>query len=364
MTLIDRYIARHVLGGFLLVLLVVAGLDMMFALVEELSDVGARKSYEFFDAVWYVLLTGPRRLYEFIPLSSLIGCLLGLGVLASSSELVVMRAAGVSTLRIIHSVMKPVFVIIVAALALGEFVMPITEQQAQSYRQLRITGEGAIHEASRVWHRDEMTFLHINAVVPDGSVRGVTRYDFNEDLTLARSSFARMGVYEEGQWRLYDIKESRFPPITADSSLPRGSIKTGILDEEVWVSGLTPDLLQAVMVKPENLSIAGLLSYSDYLNEQGLASAQYRVALWSKLFLPLSVLALVLVAVSFIFGPLRSVTVGQRLITGIIIGLAFKLTQDIVGPFSAVFGFWPMLAVLIPILICAAFGLWLLRKAG
>lgn len=363
MNRIDLYIARHVMGGFLVVLLVVAGLDMMFALVEELGDVGENANYSFGDAVWYVLLTAPRRLYEFIPLSSLIGCLIGLGVLASSSELVVMRAAGISTLGIIRSVMKPVMVIIAVALALGEFVMPHTEQRAQSYRQLQQIGTAAIHKASRVWHRDEMTFLHINAVVADGSVRGVTRYEFNPDMTLARSSYAASGVYSEGKWLLSDIQETRFPEqVTADQT--RGNISTDRVKEETWSSGLTPELLKVVMVKPANLSIAGLASYSDYLKEQGLASEQYRVALWSKLFMPLSILALVLVAVSFIFGPLRSVTVGQRLITGIIIGLAFKLTQDILGPTSAVFGFWPMLAVLLPIAICAGAGLWLLRRAG
>lgn len=40
MKLLDIYVAKHVLGGFLVVLLVVAGLDMLFALVEELKDVG------------------------------------------------------------------------------------------------------------------------------------------------------------------------------------------------------------------------------------------------------------------------------------------------------------------------------------
>lgn len=361
MKLLDLYIARHVLGGFLVVLLVVAGLDMLFALVEELKDVEG--SYTFAAAVEYSLLTLPRRIYEFIPLSSLIGCLLGLGILASSSELTVMRAAGISTLGIIFSVMKPVLLIIAFALGLGEFVVPHTEQQAQSHRQVAQTGSRAINDASRVWHRDERTFLHINAVIPDGSVRGVSRYEFNEDLTLARSSYAKVGRYEEGKWVLTDVRETRFPTAEDRVTPATSSVTTATLESEVWESGLTPELLKVVMVQPTNLSMSGLLFYSEYLKEQGLASSQYRVAFWSKLLLPLAVFALVLVAVSFIFGPLRSVTLGQRLITGIIVGLAFKLTQDILGPTSAVFGFAPFVAVIIPILICAGFGFWLLNRA-
>lgn len=361
MKLLDIYIARHVLGGFLVVLLVVAGLDMLFALVEELKEV--KGDYSFSAAVEYVLLTLPRRLYEFIPLSSLIGCLLGLGILASSSELTVMRAAGVSTMGIITAVMKPVLLIVLLALGLGEFVVPHTEQRAQSHRQVMLTGHGAIHDASRVWHRDEMTFLHINAVLPDGSIKGVTRYEFNDDLTLARSSFARTGHYEEGKWLLSSIQETRFDGAHAVSDPSQARVETGRVKEEVWESGLTPELLKVVMVKPANLSITGLLAYSDYLTEQGLASSQYRVAFWTKVLLPLAIFALVLVAVSFIFGPLRSVTLGQRLITGIIVGLAFKLTQDVLGPTSAVFGFSPFIAVMIPILICVGIGFWLLNRA-
>lgn len=361
MKILDLYIARHVLGGFLIVLLVVAGLDMLFALVEELKDVGG--NYSFIEAVKYVLLTAPRRLYEFIPLSSLIGCLMGLGILASSSELTVMRAAGISTFGIIVSVMKPVLLIILIALGLGEFVVPHSEQSAQSHRQVMLTGDGAIHDASRVWHRDEMTFLHINAVIPDGSVRGLTRYEFNEDLTLARSSFAEEARFDGTQWQLSNIKETRF---TESVDLPDNAISplsTAVVEREVWRSGLTPELLQVVMVKPTNLSMSGLLAYSAYLDEQGQASAQYRIAFWTKILLPLAIFALVLVAMSFIFGPLRSVTLGQRLITGIIVGLAFKLTQDILGPTSAVFGFSPFIAVMVPIVVCLGLGFWLLNRA-
>ena len=361
MKILDLYVARHVLGGFLIVLLVVAGLDMLFALVEEMKDIGG--DYTLSAVVKYVMLTAPRRFYEFIPLSSLIGCLLGLGILASSSELTVMRAAGISTFGIIVSVMKPVFLIVVMALSLGEFVVPQSEQSAQSHRQVMLTGNSAISDASHVWHRDEMTFLHINAVIPDGSVRGLTRYEFNDDLTLARASFAKTARYNGQDWELSRIKETRFPDKRDSDDPAAAQLMTSELESEVWTSGLTPELLKVVMIKPTNLSMSGLLSYGDYLDEQGLASSQYRVAFWSKLLLPVAIFALVIVAVSFIFGPLRSVTLGQRLITGIIVGLAFKLSQDVLGPTSAVFGFSPLIAVAAPIVICIGLGFWLLNRA-
>jgi len=360
MKLLDTYIARHVIGGFLVVLLVIVGLDMIFALMEELKDI--RNDYDFAAAVEFIFMTAPRRLYDYTPLSSLIGCLIGLGLLASSSELTVMRAAGISTLQVIISVMKPVAVIIVATMLMGEFVVPVTEPKAQSDRQVKITGGGQLHDASRVWHRDDMVFIHINAVGSDGSIRGVTRYEFNQDLTLSRTSFARSGEYVGGLWQLQGIRETRFPEIGTDV-FDEQTLQTNQIEKERWKSGLTPELLKVVMVKPDHLSISGLFDCSDYMAEQGLAAEQYRVAVWKKMLLPFAILGLVLIAVSFIFGPLRSVTVGQRLVTGVVIGLAFKLTQDVLGPTSSVFGFAPLIAVAFPILVCFGFGLWLLHKA-
>ncbi len=79
---------------------------------------------------------------------------------------------------------------------------------------------------------------------------------------------------------------------------------------------------------------------------------------------PFVTVALVLMAISFIFGPLRSVTLGQRVFTGVLVGFTFRIVQDLLGPSSLVFGFPPFLAVLVPATACAIAGLWLLRRAG
>lgn len=353
---IDKYIARHVLGGFMLVLLVIVGLDLLFALVEELKDISG--AYDLMAAGKYVLLTMPRRLYEFVPLSCLIGCLLGLGVLASNTELTVMRAAGLSIFRINLSVMKPITLIVLLTIGLGEIVVPHTEQVAQSYRQVTLTGNKMIHKASQIWHRDGMTFLHINAVIPDGSIKGITRYEFREDRSLKRASFAQEGIYKENQWELRNIRATNFPlPESAEANL-----RVKLLDKENWVSSLTPDLLKVVVVKPDNLSISGLHDYSNYLSEQGLKSERFKIAFWNKVLLPVAIFALVLVAISFVFGSLRNVSLGQRLVTGIVVGLVFKMLQDILGSTSAVLGFSPFIAVALPIVFCGCFGFWLLAR--
>ena len=355
MNRIDLYITRHVLGAIFIVMLVIVGLDLLFSLVDQLPDLSA--SYDFDDALYYVVMTGPRRLYEHIPLCSLIGCLLGLGTLATSSELTVMRAAGVSTLRIIMAVMKPVIVIVVGALLLGEYVVPKTEQEAQSFRAIEVA-DGNLAGTSLgtgLWHREGHTFLHVTTISLEGEVHGITRYEFNKNWVLSRSSYAGTGTFTGDGWLLNNVVETQF--LSDQTQVVRR-------DTEQWSSGMTPSLLSTLIMEPSNLSITGLHTYSNYLGEQELSAADYEVAFWGKVLQPLSIAGLVLIAVSFIFGPLRSVTVGQRLIAGVIVGLVFKLMQDLLGPASTVYGLAPILGVTVPIALSFLVGWRLLRRAG
>lgn len=353
MMLLERYILRHILSSVLMVLLVILGLDVLFAFLDQLDNLN--EYYTLGGAVQYVVWTLPRRLYEYIPLGALVGSMIGLGMLATHSELTVMRAAGFSTGRITLAVFKPVLLLALVGLLLGQFVAPVTEQRAQSVRAVAMAGGGAIYSRGGVWHKEGLTYIHINAVESGSAVHGVTRYEFNPNLQLERSSFARRGDYMDGAWVLEGVRETR---------LFDQHTEVAQLDTERWHTGLTPELLSVVVVEPADLSITGLWTYSRYLEEQGVAADVYLLAFWAKLLQPLSMAALVLAGISFIFGPLRSVSVGQRVISGVVLGLVFKFAQDLLGPASTVFGFPPLLAVLVPALLCGAGGWYLLRRAG
>ncbi|PSL12558.1 lipopolysaccharide export system permease protein [Marinobacterium halophilum] len=350
---LEWYIARHVMGAILAVLLVVVGLDLVSALLDQLDDL--TEQYDFGDLLIYLLMTVPKRIYEFIPLSSLVGCLIGLGVLASNSELTVMRAAGFGTARILVSVLKPVMLLALITVFMGQFVAPFTEQKAQSFRALEESGDGTMSSRYGVWHREGPLFIHINAVEGGGVIHGVTRYRLGEDRQLEQASYARIGRYQAGEWQLEQVRSTWF---TEQGTQVEHNPK------ERWQSGLTPELLSVIVVDPVDLPISGLWSYSRYLEEQGVSADTYLLAFWGKLLQPLAILALVLIGVSFIFGPLRSVTVGQRVIAGVIFGLIFKFAQDLLGPASTVFGFPPLVAVVTPILLCTGAGVWLMRRAG
>lgn len=350
---LSRYVTASVLGAISLVLLVIVALDAIGAVIDGVGDIS--NNYTFNQVMIYVVMTLPSRIYENIPIASLIGCLIGLGVLANNSELVVMRAAGVSVMRIVWLVIRPILWLILAGALMGEYLVPFSDQYAESRRMLLKGGESAQETDSGFWNKEGHDFMHFNAVYPGGVLFGVTRYRFNEDHRLLQASFSERATFQGEHW----VEE-------------RGVV-TNFLDDRTdveefvtrkWETNLSPELLNLIVFPPESLAIHSLYNYSNYLEEQGQESSKYQLAFWKKSLQPFTIVSLVLIAISFVFGPLRQVTMGYRIFAGVVVGLVFRTAQDLLGPASVVFGFYPFLAVAFPALICALIGLWLLRRAS
>ena len=387
---INRYISNTVASAIGMVLLVIMALFFIAALIDEMD--GLRANYTAVEMLIYISFTMPRRLYEIIPYACLIGCLVGLGMLASSSELVIMRAAGVSTRRITWMVLKPVLWFIMLAIALGELVIPYTDQVGESRKAIKLNKPQAKAAQGSMWNREGDEFMHFNAVLPNGVLYGVTRYQFDNERHLLSASFSEQAIYQGGYWQEENIAVTYFETVealqlpdvgekleesSADPALVQAAEEVAVkpaqprdlvtrsetLPSRRWETPLTPALLNIVVAEPETLSIRSLYYYINYLKGQELGSSDYSLAYWEKLLQPLATVSLVLIAISFIFGPLREVTMGQRIFTGVVFGVVFRLVQSLLGPSSVVFGFAPIIAVAIPILLCGLLGLYLLNRA-
>lgn len=349
---LDRYVGRTVLTAICMVLLIIVGLDAVAVFVAEAGNIS--ESYSFGQVSFYILLTLPGRFYEFIPFAALIGCLIGLGQLASSSELVVMRSAGVSVARLVWSAMKPALFVAVLGGLTGEYIAPKFDQLAESSRAIARNPDGVMGGRQGLWHREGNSYVHFNALESNGVVHGISLLQFDEKNQLLFALSARRATYQGDYWMLEKV---------AQTHMSSWETRRELHQTLRWDTGITPQLLTMVVVEPEQLPIADLYRYSRYLQVQGLDSDDFQLALWRKILQPVAVAALVLVAISFIFGPLRDGTMGFRIFSGVLVGIVFQTSQDMLGPASLVFGFAPVYAALAPILICFAAGLILLRLA-
>jgi lipopolysaccharide export system permease protein len=349
---IGRYIARNIWQSVLLVLLVVVGIDALSAFIDEADSRSA--SYDFAAIGRYVALTLPRRIYEYLPFAALIGSLIGLGQLASSSELVVMRAAGISNGHLARLVLFHALLMAVLGFLLGEYVAPKAEREAQSARALALYAGRQQDDSAGVWKRDGSLFLHVRAIEDASRIYGVSGWEFGEDGELTRSLFADSGAYATGGWLLSDVRLT-YPTERAVSADRQDSL--------FLPSNITPRVLSLESVSPGQLALNDLTSYAAFLRSQGQDTADFELARWRKLLQPAAVAALVLVAISFVFGPLRDGTLGFRIFAGVMVGVLFRLSQDLLGPASLVFGFPPLYAAAMPVLVCALVGVYLLRRA-
>ncbi|MDG1215624.1 MAG: LPS export ABC transporter permease LptG [Luminiphilus sp.] len=347
----DYYVGRAVLVATLAVLLLLTGLDSLISIIDESDDIG--NGYQFADVLVYVGYTVPRRIYEFIPFAALIGALVALGRLAASSELVIVRASGVSLAGIAVMVLKPALVVALFGFAVGEFVAPHSEQLAMSHRALAQRSESAVAGRFGAWNRDGNTFIHVDAVQRGGVAYGVTLLTFDDEYRLVRSLVAERGTHAGDHWMLEQVRSTHVQE--GGTAIQRDTLWR-------WDTAITPQLLTLDVVEPETLPILQLWPYARYLQRQGMVFVDIELAFWRKVLQPLATLALVLVAMSFIFGPLREGTMAARVFIGIIVGVTFRISQDFFGPASLIFGYDPLLAALSPIAACGLGGMWLLWR--
>ncbi|MGA9855914.1 MAG: LPS export ABC transporter permease LptG [Gammaproteobacteria bacterium] len=343
MRVVDRYIAIQVILSTLLVLLVLTALASLITFVGEFSHVG-QGHYSLLDAGIYTLLYIPSQAYSMFVVAVLLGAMLGLGDLASHNELMVMRTAGLSVTRLGISALAGGLVLLALCVVLGEFIAPSAQRYAENrrseslYNQVNVLGNGGI------WAKDGEVFLNVRQMTERNSAQGIYIYRIDSGHHLLSMAEAASAVFSNGTWALKDLRETKLTPAGAT---------TQNLPSLEWHTYLGPELLSLFVVDSNSLSAHGLHQYIEYLHANGIDANRYITAFWSRIAQPLSLLVMLVLALPFVFGPLRSATTGQRLVTGMLIGIGFFVFNSIFTQSGVVFGLNPVLTAWLPTLLLA-----------
>jgi lipopolysaccharide export system permease protein len=351
LTLLDQYLGRRILVSTLLVFAVLLAMFVFFTLLEALPDYDVG-NFGLYELVRYVALSQPRKIYELFPVATLIGTITGLSTLAASSELVAIRAAGVSATRIVLAALKTGTLLIVVALVLGEVIMPVTDNEAQLGRAQALA-TGLQKKGSGLWLRDESSFVNVGEVLPDLTLLRVTIYRLDSRLRLESQVFAERAAFRNNRWQLDGVRDSR----VVDHALVVHNLKS-----ETWQSRLTPEMVNMFSVQPEMLSMLQLSRYIDHLKQNGLDTAQYALLMWQKLMLPATMVVMILIAVPFVFGHVRSGGMSRRIFQGIMLGLGFEMVNYSFGYFGLLYGFPPFAGALLPLVLFFLLALYLLYR--
>jgi lipopolysaccharide export system permease protein len=349
---LDRYIARTVVASTLLVFGVVFAIMVFLSVIDAMRDYG-RGHFFAYELARFVLLSQPRRIYEVLPVIALIGTTTGLSMLALSSELTAMRAAGVSAARIVVAALKVGALFAVIGIALSELVVPVTEDEAYTGRA------SALHESLRqhesgIWLRDGPAFINIGEALPDRTMLRVTIYVFDAEGQLREQISADRGRFETQGWRLESVRRTSFAVdrvVTVSEPVGR------------WDSKLAPNVIEVFARQPQQLSILQLWRYIEHLRQNGLDTTRFRLSLWQKLLAPIATLVMVLLATPFVFRQVRSGGLAQRVFIGVMIGVLFMISVRVFGLLGVVYGLPPLFAVASPVLAFFVVALLLLKRA-
>lgn len=352
MKTIQRYIAKSVLISTLLVFLVVLALSFVVGLLKELHDIGIGE-YGFGRAAYYVILQLPHTLYQFSPLLVLTGGVLGLGLLSASHELMAMRVAGTSVWKIIGGVISAALVMIVLMTLFGELLGPQAEHLAEKNKSSAMSNGQAVATRSGIWIHEGNNFLHIERIVSRYHLEGVTRYEFDDQHHLLAAYYANTLDFTNDQWQLTDVVKTTFK---------KNQTQSEQVANATWNLTLSPTLLNVGVQEPESMSLPKLLNYSRSLEKNHTQAGNFQLEFWQRIFQPLAILTMILLAVPFVLAAPRSMNVGKRMLLAIVVGFVFYILASLIGQFSIVFQFPPLIAALLPILLFAGAGYLVMVK--
>lgn len=352
MDLLDRYIGRAVIVGVLGATMVLMTLDILITFAGETGSIG-HAHYTVWYAVAYVLLTMPQELYQYFPMMALLGTMFGLGTLANHSELIAMRAAGLSVVRIAYSVLKTGAILAAIVIFIGEVVAPPAIQFAKLKRVEAMNEKISLNTDYGLWARDGNTYIHVRRVESDGHLIGVNLYLLNENQVLQQTISASSAIYNDGHWVLQRVHQVTITP----TELKKSYSKT-----MQWESLLNPQVVNVVSVSPENLSVWKLRSYIEYLNENQLDASRYKLTYWTKLISPLTIAVMILLAIPFVFGSLRDAGMGKRVVVGFMLGLGFYLFNTLSGQIGLVYHLPAALAATLPTLLVMVVAVFMLFR--
>lgn len=323
--------------------------------VSQLNNVGTG-NYGNLQALVFVLLRLPQRLYELSPSILLLGGILSLGAMAANSELIVMRASGVTTLRITRSVLQTGFLVAIIVAILGEFIVPTSTRAAKTYRAEAMEEKLMVGGINDIWARDGNRYVNVKQILPDRELRGIRVYEIDESHQLSSIVSAEKARYINEEWVLDKVTRSDITAAGVETSFEKQlTLKRLILLE----------LFSVLELHANDMSARELFTYSNYLEDNSLDSDEYHLAFWIKIFTPLTCLAMLFIAMPIVFSTTpRSGGAGQRVMLAVVIGIIYFVFNRTINHLGLALDVMPVISASLPLFIVTGISLYFMKRVN
>lgn len=347
-----RYLAINIFKGTALVLMILVSLSLFFSLIQQINYIG-KGEFGSWELIQYLIFQVPAMITDFMPLAVLIGSILSLGSLASNSELIAFQSSGIPVKKFILAVSLSASVLALLAFIIADFVVPFSETTAKEIKSSGLASRVSVQSKTGVWIKDRKNIIFIQKLFPNGNARNIEIYQLDEQDKLLSTTIAEKAVNSEQGWLLQKVKRTRM----ANEKMTVVEKK-----QELYKGQLSEKLLQSLVVDPQQMSSIDLYSYINFLQENGLNYAAESLSFWKKVYSPLTVIVMSVLAIPFVLGSQRNSNTGQRLIVGILLGLVFVIVDKVMIQVGGQLKLVAFVNALAPTLIFTVFTAYLIRR--
>jgi len=358
MKILDRYIIKTMAFYTLAVLFIWLGVYAFLNFLTEVEKIG-QANYTIIEAAIYIVLDLPSVIYAHSSVIILLGSLLALGHLASTSQLIIVRGSGISIINITKIVIKIALVFIVIATLIGELLVPITNQSAENSRAKALGHNIQAKSQEGFWVKDNQSIIRVGKNFDGHLFSDIMLINLKNNKTLASVSQTDKALFDgesltfekTNLYKFNEKDEQQFYNFDVDHLT---QYKLPVTFDQGFITSLRKE--------PYDLSTWNLYKQISFLTTNGLASDSFEVELYKRLVKPFTLVAMIVFSMLFIFGSLRDASLGKKIFLGLMLSLFFELFSRISGVLSLRFDYNHFLLASMPTLIVLVSAYILLKR--
>ena len=341
----DRYITKTLLNHTLVVILVWLSIYSLFNFISELNSIG-REQYTTLEALKYIFLQMPEVAYKQASPVILLGCVLGMGSLATTNQLLVLRVSGISILKLTMLTIKTALIFIIVVITIGEIFAPMASDMAENSRSKALGISFASQSQEGFWIRDGENFINVQKNIDGKIFRGVTIIEVNSLNKISTVIKSEKAIFDG---KSLEMNNTEIFSIDASKEIDEISLKEP--NSYNKTVSFDQDLIDSLKKEPEELTTWNIIKQIRFLSDNKLRSAIFEVELYKRLIKPITLMAMILLAMLFIFGSTRDSTLGRKIFFGIALGLSFEMLSRIGGAMALSFDFNPVMSAVLPTIV-------------
>ena len=351
----DRYINNTLRNYTLVVLLIWLSIYSFFNFLGELNSIG-QFDYTVLEAFKYIILQMPEVAYKQASPIILLGCVLGMGYLATTNQLVVLQVSGNSVLKLTALTVRTALIFVFMIIAFGEYIAPIASEEAEKGRAKALGQSYALQNQEGFWIREGGNYLNVEKNIDGNHFVGVTIIEVksNKITSVVKSEDATFDgkSLKMDNTDIFSINDSK--DIDEISLKERNSYNK--------IVSFDQDLINSLKKEPDELTTRNIYKQIQFLSDNKLNSEIYKVELYKRAIKPITLVAMILLAMLFVFGSTRDVSLGRKIFFGVSLGLSFEMLSRIGGAMALSLDFSPMISAVLPTTVVMVIAITLLIR--